>query len=75
MLPPIEKVSPPVKESRLTVLRSMVPLGLLWAEKVDRVVMAPKPVLGTARMGRLRVLGRLAGMLTGSPSAGSLLAR
>ena len=72
MLPPVEKVPPPVEESRGMVLRSVVPLGLLWAEKVVTVVMAPEPVLGAARMGRPHVLGRLAGMLTGSPSAGSL---
>ena len=75
MLPPIEKVSPPVKESRQTVLRSVVPLGLLWAEKAVPVVMAPEPVLGAARMGWPRVLDRLTGMLIGSPSAGSLPAR
>ena len=71
MLPPVEKVSSPVKESRRKVLRSVVPLGLQWVEKAAPVVMAPEPVPGTARMGLPRALDRRARKLTGSPSAGS----
>ena len=75
MQPPVDKVSPPVEGLRWMVLRSVVPLGLLWAEKAVQVVMAPEPVPSAARMGRPRVPGRRARMLTGSPSASSLPAR
>ena len=70
MLPPVEKMSPPVEESRRKVLRSVVPLGLQWAEKAAPVVMAPEPVPGAVRMGLPRALDHRAGKLTGSPSAG-----
>ena len=69
--PPVETVPPPVEELRRMVLRSVVPLGLLWVEKVVPVVLAPEPVPGVARMGRPRVLGRRARILTGSPLANS----
>ena len=45
MLPPVEKVLPTVEQSRRTVLWSVVPLGLLWAEKAVPVVMAPEALL------------------------------
>ena len=57
------------------MLRLVVPLGLLWAEKTAPVVTVPKPVPGAARMGLPRVLDCRAGRLTGSPSAGSPPAR
>ena len=69
--PPVETVSPPVEELRRMVLWSVVPLGLLWAEKAVPVVLALEPVSGAARMGRPRVLGRRARILTGSPSTDS----
>ena len=75
MQPPIDEVSPPVEGLRRMVLRSVVPLGLLWAEKAVPVVKALEPVPGATRMGRPRVPNRRAGMLTGSPSASSLPAR
>ena len=75
MLPPVEKVSPLVEEARRKVLWSVVPLGLLWAEKAAPVVMVPKPVPGAARMVLPRVLDRRARKLTGSLSAGSPPAR
>ena len=73
--PPVETVSPPIEELRRMVLRSVVPLGLLWAEKAVPVMLAPEPVPGAARMGRPRVLGRRAGILTRSSSADSPRAR
>ena len=75
MQPPVDKVSPPVEGLTRMVLRSVVPLGLLWAEKAVPVVMAAEPVPSATQMDQPRVPGRRAGMLTGSPSASSLPAR
>ena len=75
VLPPVETVLPPVAASRRMLLRSAAPLGLLWVGKVVPVVTAPEPSPGAVRMGWPHDLGRRAGMLTGSPSANSLLVR
>ena len=75
MLAPVETVSPSVEESRRKVFWSMVPLGLMWAERMVLVMMVPEPIPGGARMGLPRILDRHIGRLIGSPSVGSPLAR
>ena len=71
----IEAVSPPIEESRRKVLRSVVPLELMQAEKTVPVVLVPEPVPSDARMGLPPALARRAERPSGAPSVGSLSSR